>query len=122
MLRIIVIDGRKMELIWIETLRESQSDLKGAADQLASVRLSKIRPVDVFLAERGRFRRIAAGMGLAGADLEDCLQDVSVKALEKTERFDSEENCLCWLARVTINRCLTEHRRRRSFLCIHAGC
>ena len=116
MLRIILVDGRKMELIWAETLSESQRDLKGAGDRLAPVRSSILRPIDVFLAHRDRLRCIAAGMGLSGVDIEDCLQDVSVKALENTGQFDSDGNCLSWLARVTINRCLTMHRRRKSFL------
>lgn len=90
--------------------------MTGAAGCGPANRSSGNRPVDVLLAQRERLRQIAAGMGLAGADIDDCLQDVSVKALENTDRFDSEGSCLCWLARVTINRSLTEHRRRRRFV------
>ena len=96
-------------------MKEPEAELTGAAGCGPANRSSGNRPVDVLLAQRERLRQIAAGMGLAGADIDDCLQDVSVKALENTDRFDSEGSCLCWLARVTINRSLTEHRRRKRF-------
>lgn len=73
--------------------------------------------MDVFLAQRDRLKRISAGLGLAGADIDDCLQDVSVTVLKQgKKRFETTKDCVRWLNRVTINRCLIEHRRRRSFL------
>jgi RNA polymerase sigma-70 factor (ECF subfamily) len=71
--------------------------------------------LDVFLSEIGRFKRVAAGMGLGASDCEDVLQDVSVQALRHLERFDSRERIVRWLMKVTVNRCLVEHRRRRTF-------
>ncbi len=65
-----------------------------------------------FLREQERLRRIAAGMGLAGADIDDVLQDVSVQVLKQPDRFEHEEVMAAWLVRTTVNRCVTEHRRR----------
>lgn len=73
-------------------------------------------PVRILLAERPRLLRMAAGMGLVPAAAEDALQDVSVKTLEKAPSFVSEKDCVRWLVKVTINRCLSEHRRRRTYL------
>jgi len=66
----------------------------------------------VFLRERDRLRRIAAGMGMAGADVDDVLQDVSVQVLRHNGTFEREGGMKSWLIRTTVNRCLTEHRRR----------
>ena len=71
--------------------------------------------VEIYLAERGRLRRVIAGMGLGAADIEDVLQDVSVKALRKSVRLQTRQSCLKWLIQVTINECLSEHRRQRIF-------
>ena len=65
-----------------------------------------------FLRQQERLRRIAAGMGLAAADIDDVLQDVSVQVLKQPDRFEREEVMAAWLIRTTVNRCVTEHRRR----------
>jgi DNA-directed RNA polymerase specialized sigma24 family protein len=72
--------------------------------------------MDVFLAQQDHLRRIAAGMGLTQNDSDDCLQDVSVTVLKQVKHFDTQQDCVRWIMRVTINRCLFEHRRKRSFL------
>ena len=59
-------------------------------------------------------------MGLGASDVEDVLQDVSVKALKGPVNSQSKEQGVRWLTRITLNRCLTEHRRRRTFK-RHAG-
>lgn len=88
----------------------------GAAHQrLTSGHLLRSSVMSVFLAERERFVRIAAGMGVSGLDVEDVLQDVSVQVLRNTSRFKQEQDCLHWLIRVTTNRCLLDHRRHRTF-------
>jgi len=74
------------------------------------------RPVDILLAEKPRLLRIAAGMGVGPATAEDVFQDVSVKVIEKGPSFPSRQDCIRWLVKVTVNRCLVEHRRRRTFL------
>ena len=66
----------------------------------------------MFLRQQDRLRRIAAGMGLAGADIDDVLQDVSVQVLKQPDRFEREEIMGAWLIRTTVNQCVTEHRRR----------
>ena len=71
--------------------------------------------MNVFSAEYGHLKRIIAGMGLNASDGEDVLQDVSIKALKQTRAFESPEDGMRWLIKVTVNRCLMEHRRRRTF-------
>ncbi len=85
------------------------------ANHPANVRLSKPSLMDVFVAELGCLKQIVAGMGLAASDGEDVLQDVSIKAMKQKGAFESREDGIRWLTRVTVNRCLMEHRRRRSF-------
>jgi RNA polymerase sigma factor (sigma-70 family) len=65
-----------------------------------------------FLEQRDQLRRIAAGMGLGGADIDDVLQDVSVQVLKQPTDLEHEGGMAGWLIRTTVNRCLTEHRRR----------
>lgn len=81
----------------------------------------KTDPVSVLLAEKCRLLRIAAGMGITAAGAEDVFQDVSVKAIEKAPTFEHRQDCARWLVKVTVNRCLSEHRRRRTFLGIAGG-
>ena len=71
--------------------------------------------VEIFLAYQSRLRRIVAGMGLNAADSEDVLQNVSVKAMQNTNQFETKHDGLKWLVKVTVNECLAEHRRRKSF-------
>jgi len=65
-----------------------------------------------FLQQHDRLRRIAAGMGMAGTDIDDVLQDVSMQVLKHRGPFESENRMTQWLIRTTVNRCLLEHRRR----------
>ena len=70
------------------------------------------RLLSLFLQERERLRRIAAGMGMGSAYAEDVLQDVSVQVLRHEGAFEDDSGMMGWLVRTTVNRCLTEHRRR----------
>jgi len=85
------------------------------ADLTAGQSSSKPGLLDIFLDQEPRLRRIAAGMGLGASDVEDVLQDVSVKALKGPVNSQSKEQGARWLIKVAVNRCLTEHRRRRTF-------
>jgi len=85
------------------------------ADLTAGQRSSKPGLLDIFLGEQPRLRRIAAGMGLSASDVEDVLQDVSVKALKGPVNSQSKEQGARWLIKVAVNRCLMEHRRRKRF-------
>jgi len=85
------------------------------ADQTASERSSETNVLDVFLAELGCLKRIIAGMGLSASDGEDVLQDVSIQAVKRTGKYLTKRDSIRWLIKVTVNRCLMEHRRRRSF-------
>jgi RNA polymerase sigma factor (sigma-70 family) len=79
-------------------------------DRSAGSRPSRL--LDVFLRERERLRRVAAGMGMDSADAEDVLQDVSLQVLKYAGQFDQENVMMRWLVKTTVNHCLTEHRRR----------
>jgi RNA polymerase sigma factor (sigma-70 family) len=59
-------------------------------------------------------------MGLNASDGEDILQDISIGVLKQENSglqtsILSREDSVKWLIKVTINRCLMEHRRRRTF-------
>jgi len=74
----------------------------------------------VFSSEFSQLKRIIAGMGLSASDGEDILQDVSIRALKQQKSslqtaILSREDSVKWLIKVTINRCLIEHRNRRTF-------
>ncbi len=84
-------------------------------DQAAGERSSEANFVDIFSAEMGRLKRIIAGMGLGASDGEDILQDVAIQAFRRTGKCQTKEDGIRWLIKVTVNRCLMEHRRRRSF-------
>lgn len=71
--------------------------------------------LDIFLAELGHLKRIVAGFGLNASDGEDVLQDVSIQALKHSQQCRTTRERIQWLIKVTVNRCLIEHRRRRSF-------
>ncbi|UCG59633.1 MAG: sigma-70 family RNA polymerase sigma factor [Phycisphaerales bacterium] len=94
---------------------EVSKDCAARAEQRTGHRASQSNLLGVFSAELGRLKRIAAGMGLSSADCEDVLQDVSVQALKRAAEFQSRADCLRWLTTVTVNRCLMEHRRQRTF-------
>lgn len=98
----------------------TNADFAKQADQAANELSAGSSLTDVFLAERERLRRIVAGMGLSASDGEDALQDVSIQALQRQDVFADKGENVRWLIKVTINRCLMEHRRRRSFQ-RHAG-
>ena len=91
-------------------MNEQIADHKGHVDPTAGERSSTPNMVDIFLAQQPRLRRIAAGMGLGASDVEDVLQDVSIKALKSPANSQSKEQSARWLIRVTLNRRLTEHR------------
>jgi RNA polymerase sigma factor (sigma-70 family) len=70
---------------------------------------------DLFVGQMGQLKRVVAGMGVAAVDAEDVLQDVFVAASKHPDRFGSPEDAGRWLMRVTVNRCLSEFRRRKAF-------
>ena len=96
-------------------MNQINADFAAEADEAAGKRSSKSSLVDIFLAELERLKRIIAGMGLSASDGEDVLQDVAMQALKQSEESRTEQQSVRWLIKVTVNRCLTEHRRRRCF-------
>jgi RNA polymerase sigma-70 factor (ECF subfamily) len=95
-------------------VNEINPDLTVKLNQIAGQQTSNSK-LGVFFAEIGRLKRIVAGFGLSASDGEDVLQDVSIKALERSGENRTSQEYIRWLIKVTANRCLTEHRRRRSF-------
>ena len=96
-------------------MNEINPDFSAEVDQAASEWSSGANFVDIFFAEMGRLKRIIAGMGLSASDAEDILQDVSIRALKQPGRYRTKGQCVRWLIKVTVNRCLTEFRRRQRF-------
>jgi RNA polymerase sigma-70 factor (ECF subfamily) len=96
-------------------VNETHADLGTEVEPPAGQESSPPGLTDVFTAELGRLKRIAAGMGLNASDGEDVLQDVSIRALKHGGEFQSREDCIRWLIKVTVNRCLMEHRSRKTF-------
>lgn len=47
------------------------------------------------------------------ADAEDALQDVLLRYIQKSPRFESDEHQKAWLIRVAVNRCRDMLRKRR---------
>ena len=95
-------------------MNEINPDFAAKAAQAAGEQSSKSK-LDIFLAELGRLKRIVASFGLSASDGEDVLQDVSIQALKNSGKCRNREDVVRWLIKVTVNRCLMEHRRRRSF-------
>jgi RNA polymerase sigma factor (sigma-70 family) len=71
--------------------------------------------MEVFFAEFIRLKRIIAGMGLNISDAEDVLQNVSIRAFRQNVEIKGRQNQIRWVIKVTVNECLMEHRRRKSF-------
>lgn len=104
----------KTDSMLMQSVNEINPDFAVKADQAAGEQSSKSN-LDIFLAELGRLKRITAGFGLSTSDGEDALQDVSIQALKNSGKCRTREDGVRWLIKVTVNRCLMEHRRRRSF-------
>jgi RNA polymerase sigma-70 factor (ECF subfamily) len=98
----------------MQTVNEINPDFTVKLDKSTSKQTSNSK-LNIFFAEIGRLKRIVAGFGLSSSDGEDVLQDVSIKALERSGENKTYQEHIRWLTKVTVNRCLTEHRRRRSF-------
>jgi RNA polymerase sigma-70 factor (ECF subfamily) len=96
-------------------VNEINPNFSAELGQAASEWSSETNFVDIFLAELGCLKKIVAGMGLSASDAEDILQDVSIRALKQPGRGRTKEQCIRWLIKVTVNRCLTEFRRRQRF-------
>jgi RNA polymerase sigma factor (sigma-70 family) len=131
-LSIILIDGLTPNRTGCKNVDNISVDFTVEMELAASEPLPESNLLDVFSAELWRLKRIIAGMGLNASDGEDVLQDVSIRVL-KQQRSDSRtavsrasrprsragcprhKDSVKWLIKVTVNRCLMEHRRRRTF-------
>jgi RNA polymerase sigma-70 factor (ECF subfamily) len=93
------------------TVQDRNRDFGGDAGTMGR-RATETPLLRVFLRERECLRRVAAGMGMDSANVEDVLQDVSIQVLKYTGQFEQEGMMMRWLIKTTVNHCLTEHRRR----------
>lgn len=93
---------------------ESVMDSEGAG-QIASGKANEVRLPAVLEKETGKLRRIIAGMGYGKADADDILQEVRIKALKGAGKWETREQAVAWLIRVTANVCVSEYRRRKRF-------
>jgi len=69
--------------------------------------------LEIFMAQQNRLMRIVGGMGMNAADVEDVLQEVSIKVMQNSAKFDTKNDGIKWLVKVTVNECLAEHRRKK---------
>lgn len=72
--------------------------------------------LDVLFARQARIRRIIAGLGINRTDSDDIVQEITLKAINRIEPFESEAVAMSWLSRVAVNCCLNEHRRKKRFI------
>jgi RNA polymerase sigma factor (sigma-70 family) len=88
-----------------------------ASPEAAPARTARQEPLDLealIEAHRDRVTRLAYRLlGWRGGEVEDVVQDVFVSALRHLHRFRGESSAATWLTAITLNRCRTEHRRRR---------
>jgi RNA polymerase sigma factor (sigma-70 family) len=117
---IILIDGRSQIRFGCRKVDKISGDLTIELNHIAGESLSESSLMEIFTAELRHLKRIIAGMGLSASDGEDVLQDVSIRVLKQCRggsrtALPSREDQVRWLIKVTVNRCLMEHRRRRTF-------
>ena len=93
------------------TVQDRNRDLDGDAGPMGR-RATQTPLLRVFLREQECLKRVAAGMGMDSASVDDVLQDVSIQVLKYAGRFEQEGMMMRWLIKTTTNYCLTEHRRR----------
>jgi RNA polymerase sigma factor (sigma-70 family) len=93
------------------TVQDRNRDFGGDAGPMGR-RMQETPLLKVFLRERECLKRVAAGMGMDSANVEDVLQDVSIQVLKYAGQFEQEGMMMRWLIRTTVNHCLTEYRRR----------
>ncbi|UCG46297.1 MAG: sigma-70 family RNA polymerase sigma factor [Phycisphaerales bacterium] len=96
-------------------MNDTKADIGEELERTVCDRSSPGSSLKIMQSELGRLKRIAAGMGLRGADAEDVVQDVSIQALKHLAKCRTRQGAVRWLIKVTVNRCLSEHRRRRTF-------
>jgi RNA polymerase sigma-70 factor (ECF subfamily) len=96
-------------------VNETHADLAAEVDPAPGEEVLEADAMDVLASELGRLKRIVAGMGLDTSDGEDVLQDVSIRVLKQTATFKRPQDCIRWLIKVTVNRCLMEYRSRNKF-------
>jgi len=71
--------------------------------------------LEIFFDNYNRLKNIATGMGYSASDVEDILQEVSIEAIKTPRRFGTSQTAAAWLTKVTVNRCILEHRRKGRF-------
>jgi RNA polymerase sigma factor (sigma-70 family) len=96
-------------------LNQKNAEFSQSGKPLADDRASDNGILAVLLAQTPRLRRIVAGLGFGPADADDILQDVSLKTINESLLYQTQDEAERWLIRVTINCCMTEFRKRKRF-------
>jgi RNA polymerase sigma-70 factor (ECF subfamily) len=75
--------------------------------------VDNVRVDVVFRQQVELLQRVAVGMGLSAEQGRDVLQDVYLEAFQRPPKFQGSDQAKRWLIRVTVNRCLSEFRRKK---------
>jgi RNA polymerase sigma-70 factor (ECF subfamily) len=81
-------------------------------DQAAPRVETSVPATTAFLDGFEMLKRVVAGLGLGTADAQDVLQDVYLQASQQGKSLPAGQ-ARAWLVRVTVNRAMLEHRRRK---------
>jgi len=100
-----------MELILEKKNLGSQEETVHKDTEIAS----KVPLMDIFLKELPQVKCVIAYMGFCRQDAEDIIQDVSVEVLLRPPEYGTRDSAVAWIKRVTVNKCITEYRRRKRF-------
>ncbi len=96
------------------TLADKKADFP-CSDALGMPPANPISLLTALSVHRPRLRRIIAGFGFTHADIDDLLQDITVQGAKQSAVFPTSAQAALWLTRTTVNRCITEYRRRSRF-------
>ncbi len=96
-------------------LDKKQVDYTDRTPDTPAGSVSALSMMTLFQNQLPQLKRVIAGLNLGREDAQDILQDVSIEFLSGKMKCQNKVSAAAWLCRVTINKCLSEHRRRRRF-------
>ena len=97
------------------TLQKKEFDYSKQVADEGTVPAHQACLMDVFRKELPQLKYIIAGMGFCRADAEDIIQDVSLEVLKRRAANNPVDLPAAWLKRITVNKCISEYRRRKRF-------
>lgn len=100
----------------MQTVADMETGILTNADELTieTENSEEMTLMRVFLDERAHLMRVVAGFGVARSDADDVLGDVSVEVLRHGQGVEARF-AKTWLVRVTINKSLAIHRKKKRF-------